>query len=132
MSENVGARDPSPNVYGIETEYTYLLTLPGGVEHELVGRCHSVDRRLGLNVTPSESSTDFVTNSLLRNSLYDIGIVLGGKGMLSNGARIWTDPSGLEYATAETSSAEEAVLRSYDGDEIMLRLFQQWRDQGVI
>jgi hypothetical protein len=122
----------SPNVYGIETEYSCMITLPGQVVHEIVGSCHSQDTKLDLYVQPAERGTKQLTDTMLDEALKNDDILRNCRGMLSNGARFYMDPSGPEYATAETRTAEEAVLRSFDGDSIVLRMFHSLRKAGIV
>jgi hypothetical protein len=121
-----------PNVYGIETEYSCLLTLPGDVIYEIVGTCHSVDAQLGLYVQPKSKGTEHITGVAITKASEEIGLYRTSTGMLSNGARLYIDPSGPEYATPETRTAEEAVHRTFDGDDILLALFGRLRESGVL
>ncbi len=122
----------SPNVYGIETEYSGVITLPGSVVHEIVGQCHSVDTELGLYQQPTDKGTNHITNTALNGALYKQNIRRTGTGMLTNGGRMYDDPSGVEYDTAEVTTAEEAVHRTFDGDTILLRTFEHLREAGVV
>lgn len=125
-------RTVSPAVYGVETEYSCMLTLPGEVVHEIVGSCHSVDVELGLYVEPTQKGSSALMDTDINAALAHQGILRNPQGMLSNGARFYIDPSGPEYATAETASAEDAVLRVFEGDQIVLRFFDRLREQGII
>lgn len=123
--------DLSPNVYGVETEYSALIVMPGGETQELVGSCHSVDVRLNLYNEPEKESS-FIDNDQLDKVLSEMGIYRNGVGMLSNGGRLYEDPSGYEYATPETSTAAEAVHRMYDGDEIMFRTLRSLQERDIV
>ncbi len=125
-------RRTSPTVYGIENEYTCMITLPGDVVHEIVGRCHSVDAALGLYQEPTAKGSDGIPLIWLAEALRTMDLSITETGMLSNGGRLYIDPSGPEYATPETTTAEEAVHRSFDGDEILLGVFQELQKFGVI
>jgi len=109
-----------------------MLKLPGDVIHELVGSCHSIDAKIGLYQEPQAKGSSALTNKSLRMALASMGIRNNPLGMLSNGGRFYIDPSGPEYATPETSSAEEAVIRSYDGDRILLGVFEYLRRESVL
>ncbi len=128
MNEN----RPSPAVYGIETEYSCMITLPGDIVHEYVGQCHSVDAQLGLYQKPDKKGSDSIPATALDDALETMGIYRNGRGMLSNGGRLYIDPSGPEYCTPETTTAQEAVLRTFEGDKILLGVFRQLREQGVV
>ena len=122
----------SPAVYGIETEYSCMITLPGNVVHEIVGSCHSVDMRLGLYQEPSEKGTADIHPEFIHNALKDMGIISNSMGLLSNGGRLYIDPSGPEYATPETATAEDAVHRTFDGDHLVLSLFEHLRHKNFV
>ncbi len=109
-----------------------MLTLPEDVVYELVGSCHSPDTELGLYQQPKDKGSDYVSTGEIKNALEDIGLYSNTDGMLSNGGRFYIDPSGPEYATPETTTAEEAVLRTFDGDKILLGVFDKLRDSGAI
>ncbi len=125
-------RELSPNVYGIETEYSGLITFPGNIEYEIVGACHSADVAIGLYREPKKRSTDAIPTVAINEALRQNDIYSNSQGMLSNGGRLYIDPSGFEYATPETSTAEEAVHRSFDGDEILLGALSWLRDSEYI
>ncbi|MBA2279499.1 proteasome accessory factor PafA2 family protein [Candidatus Saccharibacteria bacterium] len=125
-------RNNSPNVYGIETEYTCMLTLPNDVVHELVGSCHSVDARIGLYEAPSDKGSSAIQSLSISRALEKVGIFRNSTGMLSNGGRLYIDPSGPEYATPETTTAKETVYRSFDGDKILLGIFDRFRNDGIL
>lgn len=122
----------NPPIYGIETEYSCLVTLPGGTFHEIVGSCHSTDIELGLYQEPLDKGTKVISEASLTSALGKMSLYRNPNGMLSNGGRIYFDPSGPEYCTPETTTAEEAVHRSFDGDEILLGAFRQLREHGII
>jgi len=125
--------EPSPNVYGIETEYSCMVTLPGNIVHEIVGSCHSVDAKLGLYTEPANKGTSNIPQSAVNDALGEMGIFrVMGTGMMSNGSRFYFDPSGPEYATPETTTAEEATHRTFDGDEIVLRMFESLRRADIV
>lgn len=117
------SKTPSPNIYGIETEYSCMLTFPGDKVYEIVGSCHSKDKELGLYEEPKDKGMNHVELSKVYEALGEIGIYSNGSGMLSNGGRLYVDPSGPEYCNPETSSAEEAVLRTFEGDQIVHSIF---------
>lgn len=123
----------SPNVYGVETEYSCMAVLPGNVVYEYVGTCHSVDAKLGLYREPGQKGTSGLDHRVLADQLSRQGITRTDYGgMLSNGGRFYVDPSGPEYCTPETRTAEEAVMRSIDGDRIVLDVFKGLRQDGVL
>lgn len=122
----------SPAVYGIETEYSCMITLPGNVVHEIVGGCHSVDKSIGLYVEPRERGSSGIPYETLVDSIEAQGLLITPTGMLSNGGRFYLDPSGPEYDTPETATAEEAVHRTFDGDEIMLKAFNYLLEEDAI
>jgi hypothetical protein len=122
----------SPAVYGIETEYSCMITLPDDVVHEIVGSCHSVDAKIGLYQEPTEKGSDVLSHKEVAHALEDMGIYTTHTGMLSNGGRFYIDPSGPEYATPETSSAKETVERTFDGDTILLGIFERLRQQEKV
>lgn len=128
MSERV----PSPAIYGIETEYSCMLRFPGDLVEEIVGSCHSPDTKLGLYVQPKKKGSDHISNSDVNKALSRLGIYRTDSGMLSNGGRLYTDPSGPEYATPETRTAAGAVHRSFDGDEILYGAFNHLRGSGTL
>lgn len=109
----------SPITYGIETEYSVMLRYPYEVVHEIVGQCHSIDAKLGLYLQPDKSGSNLLDTNDIADGLMDISIVQTQSGMLSNGGRFYMDPSGPEYATPETTTAEEAVHRTFEGDFIL-------------
>jgi hypothetical protein len=125
-------RTVSPTVYGIEDEYSCLITFPGNKSYELVGSCHSVDSELGLYQQPSGKGTSVISEALLEEALGSMGITRNIYGMLSNGGRLYMDPSGPEYDKPETTTAQEAVLRSFDGDTIMVKIFDHLMKKEVI
>lgn len=128
-------QDPevSPDVFGIETEYSAQIELPGERQIELSGSCHSGDELMGLNKQPKHSVKDAIKIGKIASELSQIGIKTSRQSkLLSNGGRLYLDPSGFEYCTPETTTAEEAVLRSFDGDQIMLKLLNGLTESGVI
>jgi len=126
------AMEMSPTIYGIETEYSLMLTLPENITHELVGSCHSPDVKLGLYQEPEQKGMGVVPHEAIIDALTASGLMSNDDGMLSNGGRFYIDPSGPEYATAETTTAEEAVHRSFDGDELLLGMLKNMRMAGVV
>lgn len=129
---SMGTKRPSPVVYGIETEYSCLLTFPGHVEYELAGSCHNTDGFLGQYVDPENSGGSKIPSLALRLATEDQGMQMNENGMLSNGARFYIDPSGFEYDTPETTTAEEAVHRMFDGDKFLLNaLLKLSRDETI-
>lgn len=121
-----------PAVYGIETEYSIMLTFAGNTTFELEGECHTQDKQIELYAAPSKKGSDQIPVAAITTTLESMGIYRNSVGMLSNGARMYIDPSGPEYATPETTTAEEAVLRSFTGDEILYNLYGKLQQQGVI
>jgi len=121
-------------VIGIETEITCLVTLPGDLVFENIGSCHGADRYNDLPAdTPCSNAFEKVlTKDILATSLGNIGIKSTDEGMLSNGGRMYIDPSGLEYATPETLTAEEAVHRVFDGDRIAYLLMRDLQERGLV
>lgn len=109
-----------------------MVTLPDDSVRELVGSCHSVDAKIGLYEQPNMQGPSAINTEVLTTALGDIGIMTNSIGMLSNGGRLYMDPSGPEYATPETTTAEEAVHRSFDGDDILMSVMMRLRASGVI
>lgn len=128
------ARTLRPNVYGIENEYTCMLTFPGDVVYEVVGGCHAADAALDLFEEPDANGMSGLPDpdSNLAEALDSMGIIKNSGGMLSNGGRLYIDPSGPEYCTPEVTTAEEAVHRSFDGDTILLGVFRRMQESGLI
>lgn len=122
----------SPPVYGIETEYSCMITDPNNKVHEIVGSCHSVDVALGLYEEPKSNGANEIQTDDFLHALADMDIISNNGGMLSNGGRLYMDVSGPEYATPETTTAKDAVLRSFEGDKILLGVFGHLRKTGVI
>jgi proteasome accessory factor A len=122
----------SPAVYGIETEYSCMVSLPEEGTHELVGACHSQDVQLGLYQQPKRSSMRQIRTLDVTEELLSMGIIRNPHEMLSNGGRFYEDPSGFEYCTPETATAEEAVLRNFDGDKILIRVLRGLQEKGKI
>lgn len=125
-------REVTPPMYGIETEYACSITLPNQKSLELIGECHSVDAKLGLYQEPEHSTAESISWADWSRALEAQDIYRNSKAMLSNGGRFYLDPSGPEYATPECSTAEEAVHRTFDGDEILLKTLSWLRDNEVI
>lgn len=125
-------RQISPAVYGIETEYSHMIATAENGVYEIVGECHSADVELGLYAAPRESGTDQILSDELYLAAEGQGMKVNGRGFLSNGGRIYFDTSGVEYATPETTTAEEAVVRSFDGDEIVLGALEGLRHAEII
>lgn len=121
-----------PNVYGIETEYTILVCHPNNVVFESVGVCHSEDARIGLYEEPSSNGVSCIDEDDFMEAIESLGVYANDSGMLSNGARFYIDPSGPEYSTSESATAEGAVVRSYDGDEFVFRLFRRMQEREKI
>jgi hypothetical protein len=126
------SKTPSPNIYGIETEYSCMLTFPSDEVYEIVGSCHSEDAKLGLYVEPEDKGMSHVSLTKVHEALEEMGIYPSDSGMLSNGGRLYVDPSGPEYCTPETTSAEEAVLRTFEGDQIVSGIFESLRKKELI
>ncbi|MCA9344676.1 proteasome accessory factor PafA2 family protein [Candidatus Saccharibacteria bacterium] len=131
--------EPTPNVFGIETEYSCLIGFPNEEDpskdkyYELVGECHAADAVDLLGYEPSRSGVEEIEDELIQPVLKNMGLYrIIGYGLLSNGGRLYEDPSGLEYCTPETRTAQEAVLRCFDGDEIVLNLLEGLRRNEVI
>lgn len=122
----------SPNVYGIETEYSCMITLPNDVVYEIVGSCHSTDAKIDLYQEPTGKGSSEISHESMEWALEDMGIFKTPMGMLSNGGRFYIDPSGPEYATPETTTAKEAVERTFDGDTILLGIFDRLRKKEEI
>ena len=123
---------PSPAIYGIETEYSCMIGFAGNITYELVGQCHSVDEQLGLYKEPESKGMEYVPEQSMKAALIAQGLYVNQNGMLSNGGRYYVDPSGPEYDTAEVTTAEEAVLRTFDGDAIVLAAFRFLQEEGAI
>ena len=130
MSNN----EVSPAVCGIETEYSLLLTMPDDREYEIVGSCHSLDpeARVKLNVMPDVAGGNQLDDESYISSLAQSDLAVDSNGFLSNGARVYLDPSGPAYATPETTTAQEAVLRSFDGDQIVFEVFRNLQKMELI
>jgi proteasome accessory factor A len=121
-----------PNVYGIETEYSAMMTFPGDKIYEIVGKCHSENEELGLYAEPKQMGGSHIPPDSLVSTFADMGLTMTSVGMLSNGGRFYIDPSGPEYDTPETTSAEEAVHRSFDGDDLVLGMLSRLREDEVL
>lgn len=120
------------DIYGIENEYSILVRGNNNVIHEFVGECHSIDSELELYVQPDNRGTASICKEDYDIGLSEMNIFSNEGGMLSNGGRYYIDPSGPEYATPETTTAEEAVHRTFDGDEIVLGVFRNLVKRGEI
>jgi hypothetical protein len=120
-----------PNVYGIETEYSTLLTFAEDKVYELVGS-HAEEAIMGLYTVPETKGAERINKSVMKAALEEMGIFKNISHMLSTGGRFYIDPSGLEYDTPETTTAEEAVERSFDGDEIVFGLLSILKNAGEI
>ncbi len=129
-------RGPDDNIYGVETEYSYTLTMPDTPAYEIVGSCHSKDTQLSLYEAPVENAFSdggvLGLRGALQFALMQYGLVWADGGFVSNGGRFYFDPSGPEYSTPEARTAEEAVVRCFDGDTIILRAFAALRAEGII
>lgn len=126
-------RRPSPAVYGVETEYSCLVTLPGKVEHEITGVCNSAASQSMIDKKPDRSGSKRLSEHVRRGLKDTLGIISAdATSMLSNGGRLYTDPSGQEYATPETSTAEDAVHRVFEGDKILLEVFGYLKRKEII
>lgn len=122
-----------PTVYGIEQEYSVTATIgPNGYSNEIVGECHSPDVVLGMFRKPARGSLENITQFQYTHALRSQGIYRNENEMLSNGGRFYIDPSGPEYCTPETTTAAEAVLRTFDGDRIMFGVLRNLQDTGAI
>jgi hypothetical protein len=125
-------RRPSPSIYGIETEYSALLTFPGNLEFELAGSCHAADVELGLYNHPGNSGGSQFSDEQLNDATEAQGIYRNVFGMLSNGGRFYIDPSGFEYDTPETTTAEEAAHQTFNGDRFMQHVLEYLRKEEYI
>jgi len=128
MSESIKV----PDVFGVETEYSCILIFPDDLTYEIECGCHSAERRVALYKGPKTSGAKEVDGLDMIRALDSLGLITTNDGMLSNGGRFYLDPSGPEYATPETTTAEEAVHRTFDGDSIILGIFSQLVEAGVI
>jgi hypothetical protein len=124
--------DPSETVYGIELEYSSMIGHNDGEPTEIVGSCHSIDEQIGLYMEPKRSGANTIPESVMTRMLQEQGIYRNDNGMLSNGGRMYNDPSGIEYDTPETTTAAEAVLRSFDGDSIVFSAIKKLSERGFI
>jgi hypothetical protein len=97
-----------------------------------VGACHSDDELVVLDELPSASSSDYIAKRTFQSALFEQGLSSNGSGMLSNGARFYLDPSGPEYSTPECTTAEEATIRSFDGDRIVFGVMRYLQKVGEI
>lgn len=122
----------SPNVYGIETEYSCMITYPGNYIHELVGVCHGEDDQIELHDTPESKNVDNIPMRMIKGGLTKMGLHVNMNGMLSNGGRFYIDPSGPEYCTPETATAEDVVHRTFDGDEVLFGVFRSLQERDII
>lgn len=129
---NAAKKRRSPNVYGIETEYSCLLILDDETTCELVGACHSVDEAVGVGIESSGPSSEYIPVEQFDRALTRAGLRGNEYGLLSNGGRLYQDPSGYEYATPETTTAREAVLRSFEGDRVLTMVLSGLMKSGVI
>jgi hypothetical protein len=123
-------RSVSPTVYGIETECSYTLTLPDNITPKLKNMCRAVYVQLGLDREPDDME-DYQFRHI-REALGLMGIYSNYAGMLTNGGRLYLEPSGLEYDTPETLTAAETVDYYFDGDAIVLGIFEYFCRQGVL
>lgn len=131
-SEYIPRNEHSPTVYGVEQEYSLTATEPNGTSFELVGQCHSIDSELDLYESPRTGSIDGVESYQYQEALNHAGLDINDAGFLSNGGRFYIDPSGPEYCTPETTTAAEAVLRTFDGDRIVFGILRQLQKTGSI
>ncbi len=122
------------NIYGIENEYTCLVVLPNENTSELVGVCHGSGPYdyVELLEEPEDNTFSSIPKDELAYAIESTGLYANYSGMLSNGGKLYADPSGPEYATPETTTAEEAVHRSFDGDEILFRVFRSLQKSEII
>jgi hypothetical protein len=121
-----------PTIYGVETEYSCMVTLPNDVTHELVGACHSNDVGLGLYQEPKNVGMKQIHEIAINQILSEMGIFRNPHGLLSNGGRFYEDPSGFEYCTPETRTAEDATQRSFDGDKILIGVLRRLQEDEII
>lgn len=135
--------EPTPTVYGIETEYSCLIGFPNEQDpsknsyYELVGECHTSDpQEIFSKKIPQSGGVEIPDEQIQSVLQKNLGIYRterkSSNGFMSNGARLYQDESGLEYCTPETRTAQEAVLRCFDGDEIVLDLLEGLRRNEVI
>ncbi len=118
---NMKKREVTPNTYGIEVEYSSFINLPNDKPSNFTGTCHQNTESPQIFDRLDSPPTDNISSESICRALEQLGIT-SHESFLSNGARLYLDASGFEYATPETTTAEEAVLRSYDGDNIIYRV----------
>jgi|GEM_PF-2388027 proteasome accessory factor A len=129
-TNNMNRLELSPTVYGIETEYTGYISMPDNNSFELVGACH--DKNDGwIPAVPRDGTAKNLTDYDINEAVDMTGVKHFGD-FLANGGRFYVDVSGFEYATAETTSAEEAVHRSFDGDQFVLSVLTNLLKNDVI
>lgn len=131
MSSEYPFELPSPNIYGIETEYSLDLVWKDGYIPNLVGVCHGENAEIP--ISPYDLDDDEIEfDEHIAAGLEQQGIGFTKLFYLTNGGRLYDDISGPEYCTPETTTAKEAVLRSFDGDRIMLDILANMHLRGVI
>jgi hypothetical protein len=121
-----------PIIYGIETEYTGTIGFRYDDTSELVGACHGPKQQREVPLV-SNSSFENIDDGAYVTALEEQGITRSERNeMLSNGGRFYIDHSGAEYCTPETTSAEEVVHRTFDGDRLVLGVLASLREEGHI
>jgi len=128
----MSGRSIHPNVYGIETEYSHIIEGRNGTISEVVGICHSADPSLDRETAPQATGADDVADAEWAQALRQIGLFVNENCMLSNGGRFYVDESGVEYATPETTTAADAVVRSLDGDKIVANVLHYLTEHNVL
>lgn len=127
-------RDPHdyyPTLYGIETEYSHHILFGDQLTLEVVGGCHAKNSTT-LDEHFSVEELDYEFASPDAETLAAMGLTMTQDGYLTNGGRLYIDPSGLEYATPEVRTAEEAVHRMFDADELIFRYFRRLQNAGQL
>ncbi|MCA9347977.1 proteasome accessory factor PafA2 family protein [Candidatus Saccharibacteria bacterium] len=144
LGSMMNEHDTSPKLYGIETEFTYtcemidtniLPEIGVVVEDRVVDLDNDIFGIFGTDHNDwntGESGVVFDYDVFSKVLLGRFGLHRVSKGMLSNGGRLYEDPSGYEYCTPECSTAAEATLRSFDGDRILFGAFRYLQEMGHI
>lgn len=124
----------SPNLFAVESEHMHDIryNVPRGsgdvLEADNVG-CHT-----GGTLTFDEPDVHPLRDVAYANmgeALAELGIDRKNT-FLSNGGRLYKDPSGLETATAESVTAAEATLRSLDESWLVEKLFGLLLQKDII
>jgi hypothetical protein len=123
----------SPGLFGIEFEHMHNaeLNVPQGSSSLVTDNfaCHTAGAA-SLQEPEINPIRDAIY-SKINEALESLGIASKNT-FLSNGGRLYRDPSGLETATAETTTAAEATLRSLDESWLVYKLLGYLQQKDVI